>query len=139
MEEKILKEGEVLPGNILKVDRDLIILGIFYIAVFIFYVLFEYVKINYRPILINGYLETSYPSSTTLLFITFMPTAILQFKSRIKNTFLKNTVNLLCVALTLFAVVGRLMSGVHWFTDILGSIILSASLILFYCGANSFE
>ena len=125
--------------NILKVDRDLIILGIFYIAVFAFYVLFEYVKINYRPILINGYLETSYPSSTTLLFITVMPTAILQFKSRIKNTFLKNTVILLCIALTLFAVIGRLMSGVHWFTDILGSIILSASLILFYCGVNSFE
>ena len=123
--------------NILKVDSDLLILGVFYIFVFAFYVFFEYTVINHRPILINGYLESSYPSSTTLLFITVMPTARLQFKSRIKNTVLKNTVSVICILVTVFAVMGRLISGVHWFTDILGSILLSSSLVLLYCGANN--
>ena len=40
--------------SILRVDRSIIALGIFYIAVITTYILFEYVVINYRPVLING-------------------------------------------------------------------------------------
>ena len=52
--------------SILKVDKSLLILGCFYLVVFLVYLLFERVVINYRPILINGFLEPSYPSSTTM-------------------------------------------------------------------------
>ena len=61
-----------------KVDKSILALGVFYIAVMSVYLLFEFVVINYRPILISGYLEASYPSSTTMLVMTVMPTAIIQ-------------------------------------------------------------
>ena len=37
-------------------------------------------------------------------------------------------------AFTAFMVVGRLISGVHWLSDIIGSILLSAGLVLLYAG-----
>ena len=71
--------------HILKVDFSILTLGVFYIVVAAFYILFEYVVINRRPVLIDNFLETSYPSSTTLLVLTVMTTALMQFKERIKN------------------------------------------------------
>lgn len=53
--------------RILKVDSSILILGVFYILVFSAYVFFEFHVINRRPVLINGILEASYPSSTTML------------------------------------------------------------------------
>lgn len=118
--------------NILKVDFDILMLGIFYIVVIAAYLLFESFVINYRPVLINGFLETSYPSSTTLLVLTVNITAILQFKKRIKNTVLRRRVNITLNCFTLFMVIGRLISGVHWLSDIIGGILLSAALVMLY-------
>ena len=64
--------------SLLKVDFDIIALGIYYIIVISGYIIFEMIPINYRPILINGILESSYPSSTTLLVLAVMPTVIFQ-------------------------------------------------------------
>lgn len=119
--------------SISKVDRDILALGGFYIAVMAVYILFEYVVINRRPVLIEGYLEASYPSSTTLLVLCVMPTAILQLNSRIKNIFLRRCVVSLISAFILFMVIGRLVSGVHWLTDIIGGVFLSAGLVMMYC------
>ena len=119
--------------SISKVDRDILALGGFYIAVMAVYILFEYVVINRRPVLIEGYLEASYPSSTTLLVLCVMPTAILQLNSRIKNVFLRRCVVSLISAFILFMVIGRLVSGVHWLTDIIGGVFLSAGLVMMYC------
>ena len=110
----------------------------FYILVFGAYVFFEFNVINRRPILINGFLEASYPSSTTMLAMCVLPTAMMQFKRLIKNIKIRNTVNILCVIFTAFMVVGRLVCGVHWFTDILGGLIFSVAMILLYCFANNF-
>jgi undecaprenyl-diphosphatase len=96
------------------------------------YILFEYLVINYRPVLISGILEASYPSSTTLLVLTVMPTAMLQLKERIQNRAFRNCVLVLIAAFTAFMVIGRLLSGVHWLTDILGGILLSAGLVGLY-------
>ena len=71
--------------SLLKVDRDIIALGIFYIAVIGAFVFFEVCVINYRPLLIEGKLEASYPSSTTMLVMSVMPTAAMQMYERIKN------------------------------------------------------
>ena len=118
--------------HLLKVDYNILILGGFYIATMAVYVLFEMLVVNYRPILINGYLEASYPSSTTMLIMCVMPTAIMQFNSRIKNEVFKRCVATAITIFTIFMVIGRLISGVHWFTDIVGGALLSAGLVLMY-------
>lgn len=118
--------------SICKVDSDILILGGFYIAVMAVYLLFEYFVINYRPILINGFLEASYPSSTTMLVMCVMPTALIQIKSRFKSTKLKVCFIIIITAFILFMVIGRLISGVHWLTDIIGGALLSVGLVGLY-------
>lgn len=126
--------------NLLKVDCDILALGGFYIIVFIAYILFEVSAINYRPVLINGYLEASYPSSTTLLVMSVMPTAILQMNRRIKNEKVRKVVKYTILLFTLLMVIARSISGVHWFTDIIGGMLLSTSLVmLYYSIIKSFE
>ena len=118
--------------HLLKVDYNILILGGLYIVVMAVYVLFEMFVVNYRPVLINGYLEASYPSSTTMLVMCVMPTAIMQFNARIKNNVLKRFVASAIIAFIVFMVIGRLVSGVHWFTDIIGGALLSTGLVLMY-------
>lgn len=118
--------------SIRKVDFDIIALGIFYTAVIAVYVLFEIIVINRRPVLIDGYLEVSYPSSTTLLFLTVMPTALMQFNMRIKKRKAKILLSFFLTAFTFTMVLFRLISGVHWFTDIVGGVLISSSLVTMY-------
>ena len=115
-----------------QVDYSILVLGGFYIVVMAVYVLFELFVVNYRPILINGYLEASYPSSTTMLVMCVMPTAIMQFNARIKNDVLKRWIACVIIAFIVFMVIGRLISGVHWLTDIIGGALLSMGLVLMY-------
>ena len=117
---------------LLKVDYSILVLGGFYIVVMAVYVLFEVFVVNYRPVLIGGILEASYPSSTTMLVMCVMPTAVMQFNARIKNNILKRFVASAITAFVVFMVIGRLLSGVHWFTDIIGGALLSAGLVLMY-------
>ena len=118
--------------NLLKVDYNILVLAGFYISVIVMYILFENIVINYRPILINGFLEASYPSSTTMLVMTVMPTTIMQLNSRIKNTVLKRIISIIIIIFILFMVIDRLISGVHWITDIIGGALLSAGLVTMY-------
>ena len=117
---------------LLKVDYSILVLGGFYIVVMAVYMLFEVFAVNYRPVLIGGILEASYPSSTTMLVMCVMPTAIMQFNAHIKNNILKRFVASAITAFVVFMVIGRLLSGVHWFTDIIGGALLSAGLVLMY-------
>ena len=116
----------------MKVDCDIIVLGIYYILVIIGYAVFEIIPINYRPILINGIMEASYPSSTTLLVLSIMPTLVEQMNRRLKSTSAKRIICVLTIAFSAFMVIGRLISGVHWFTDIIGGVFLSAGLFCIY-------
>ena len=96
--------------SLFRVDSSILVLGGFYVLVFLAYLFFEFFVVNYRPVLIEGVLEASYPSSTTLLMMCIMPTAIM--------------------------LIGRVLSGVHWFTDIVGGILLSATLVMLYYSTN---
>lgn len=127
----------IVRKQIRKVDRSLLALGGFYLLVIGVYLFFETVVINYRPVLIDGNLEASYPSSTTMLVLCVMTTAIMQIKSRMKDGWLKRCLIGLIGAFTIFMVLGRLISGVHWFTDIIGAILLSAGLIALYTAVIS--
>lgn len=118
--------------NLFKVDSDILILGVFYILVMIAYVIFEMLVINYRPVLIEGRLEASYPSSTTLLVLCVMPTAIIELNNRIKNEALRKVIAVSISLFIIFMVVGRLVSGVHWITDIVGGVFLSIGLVMLY-------
>ena len=119
--------------SILKVDGSLIALGGLYIVVIGVYILFETVVINYRPTLIEGYLEASYPSSTTMLVTCVMPTSMMQLRTRIKSEFLRRFTMLAISVFIAFMVVGRLLSGVHWITDIIGGALFSVAMVLMYC------
>ena len=118
--------------SIKKVDGSILLLGGFYLVTVGAYLLFEQVVVNYRPVLIQGYLEASYPSSTTLLVLCVMPTALLQLRQRIRTPWLRRWVTAVITAFIGFMVIGRLLSGVHWLTDIIGGILLSAGLVLLY-------
>ena len=118
--------------NFCKVDWSILALGGFYIITFAVYLLFESVVVNYRPVLIAEVLEVSYPSSTTLLTMCVMPTAAMQLNTRIQNGVLRQCVVLAIMAFTAFMVIGRILSGVHWITDIIGGALVSAGLVMLY-------
>lgn len=120
------------------VDRSIIALGGFYLIVMAVYLFFEYNVVNYRPVLINNVLEVSYPSSTTMLVMCVMPTAMLQFRRLIKNKSLRMITNILFSLFTVLMIFGRILSGVHWITDILGGILLSSTLIMLYCSVTGY-
>ena len=121
--------------SLLRVDYDIIFLGIYYVIVIFGYLIFEMIPINYRPILIEGFMEASYPSSTTLLVLGVMPTLIEQVNRRSESLIVKRIVQVLVICFSAFMVLGRLIAGVHWLTDIVGSIMLSAGLFCFYKAA----
>jgi len=123
--------------NILKVDYSILALGGFYIAIMAAYLMFEKFAVNYRPVLIDGVLEASYPSSTTLLVLCVMPTAAIQMKERLKNAVIKKYSVLAIYIFTAFMLMCRIVSGVHWITDIIGGVLLSAALVTMYCYINS--
>ena len=118
--------------SIRKVDRSILALGGFYLAVIGTYMYFEMHVINYRPVLIEGFLEPSYPSSTTMLVLCVMLTAAMEFHSRIKSKRLRHGASFAIIGFTVFMVIGRLLSGVHWVTDIIGGALLSAGLVTLY-------
>ena len=125
--------------SLLRVDSDILMLGAYYVLVILCYLLFEMVPVNYRPILINGKLEASYPSSTTLLILSVMPTLKYQTDRRIADRMFKKTITIFVIVFSLFMVIGRLISGVHWATDIAGSVFLSFGLFMIYrCLADYF-
>ena len=118
--------------SLLRVDQDILLLGAYYVMVIACYLIFEMIPINYRPVLIEGRQEASYPSSTTLLVLSVMPTLWFQANRRASNVTTRKAAEVFVVAFSAFIVIGRLISGVHWATDIIGSILLSAGLYMLY-------
>ena len=114
--------------SIRKVDRALLLLGAFYIVVLSVYIFFEIFPVNYRPILIDGVIEASYPSSTTMLVMCVMPTVAM----RIKNGSCRKIICTAIYSFVAFMVGARLASGAHWFTDIIGGILVSSGLVGIY-------
>ena len=118
--------------HLFKVDRSILVLGGFYAVVMTSFLFFEKCVVNFRPVLIEGTLEASYPSSTTMLAMCVMPTAIMQIKERVESRRIRKFAVWGMRAFTVFMVIGRLLSGVHWVSDIIGGALLSAGLVLLY-------
>ncbi len=118
--------------SLFKVDCDLYALAGFYVLVAVFYLLFELIVINQRPVLVDGALEASYPSSHTLIVCSFMLAAIFQTEKRIRNKNLKTGLIVIFALIIVLTAIGRLLSGMHWLTDVLGGLVLGASLGMLY-------
>ncbi|MEE0830131.1 MAG: phosphatase PAP2 family protein [Longicatena sp.] len=118
--------------SIFKFDYNLLILGFYYVLLLGVYLLFEVIPVNYRPILINGALEVSYPSSTTLLVLCIMKTFAYNIKIYLNDKQSKRIIISLTMIYSIFMIIIRILSKVHWITDIIGAILLSNALYYLY-------
>lgn len=120
--------------NLLKVDKKILMLGVIYILVILLYALFEKVPFNYRPVVLDPTegLEPSYPSTHTMLILTIFGTAVAVLGDYIKNAKLVLLLKIVCLVIMALTIVGRLVCGVHWFTDIAGGVIISLFFINLY-------
>ena len=124
--------------NVLKVDKTILALGGLYIIVIILYVLFEKVIVNYRPVIMSGETEpeASFPSTHTMLICVILGSAAIALKRYLKDEKAYLIAKAVCIGLIALTVVGRLLSGVHWFTDIIGGLLISAALVLTFDVVN---
>lgn len=122
-----------------RVDSDIIVSGVYYVVVVLCYLFFEMIPINYRPVLINGAAEASYPSSTTLLVLCVMPSFAFLCNRRLKSKRIIRAINIFTLLFSALMVAGRLISGVHWLSDIVGAALLGAGLFLVYESAVIFS
>ena len=115
------------------VDPSLFVLAGLYVAVAVLYVFFDKVAVNYRPVLEPGQTvpESSFPSTHTLMACVIYGSAVMVLPRFVKQGGLLRALQALCIVALVLTVAARLLSGVHWFTDILGGLLLSLSLLSF--------
>ena len=116
------------------VDKDLYALCGLYVLCLVIYAVFEKVIINYRPVILEEGLEASYPSSHTILAVAFISAAVVEFNARLKAKRVRTVVVSLCILVGIGVVVTRFLSGVHWLTDIVGSILISSACFVLFWG-----
>ena len=121
--------------SLLRVDRDFLALGVFYVVLLGAYLIFEEHIVNWRPVLIEGVLEASYPSSTTLLVTCVMSTTFMQVTRRVRSSVIRRAVQISVAVFALLMVGARMVCGVHWLSDVVGGLLLSAGLVLAYRAA----
>lgn len=123
--------------NIFRVDPLILEMAVLYVVVIILYIIFNHVPINYRPVLAEGEteLETSYPSTHVLVICTILGSAMVAW-SRIRlfkeRKQLLEIMKIASVVVICLGIAGRMISGVHWMTDIIAGCLMSATLISAY-------
>lgn len=102
------------------------------IALALCYIVFQIMVINFRPLLIDGVAELSYPSSHVLLLATLWPVFILTLSREVKSRPWLRVASVIGIIVMTVGIIARLLSGYHWFTDIIGGIMLGAVLTCWY-------
>ncbi len=123
--------------SLFRVDAGILLMAGLYVVMAVVYIFFEKCIINYRPVLLDGVLEASFPSSHTMLTLCIWGGAMVYFRQYMWNRPMRTFLCVICIAAMAVMVVGRQLSGVHWFTDIMGSIVLSAALVTLYASLLS--
>lgn len=118
--------------SLLRVDNDILILGCYFVIVVAAYLFFEMYIINYRPVILQEGLEASFPSSHTMIVLCIMAAVIEQFRRRIHQPKLRWCVCFVSGAIIAVTIIGRLVSGVHWMTDIVAGVLLGTALFSLY-------
>ena len=118
--------------SLLRVDNDILILGCYFVIVVAAYLFFEMYIINYRPVILQEGLEASFPSSHTMIVLCIMAAAIEQSRRRINQPELRWFVCFVSGAIIAVTIIGRLVSGVHWMTDIVAGVLLGTALFSLY-------
>ena len=115
-----------------RIDKNLLLLNVICLGLVITYIFFEIVVINVRPESGNGIIKASYPSSHVMLFATLLPILIWQVWYYIKSRFWCVVLTVILWTILVIGVVGRLLSGVHWFTDIVAGVLISCFWVGLY-------
>lgn len=123
--------------SIWKVDKLLLATGVLYLVVGALYLFFELVVVNCRPVLMAGETlpEASFPSSHTVLACTVFGSAFWLIAKYLRGVW-RILSSIACGTFLAAIVLGRAFSGVHWLTDILGGLFLSAALLCWFWFAN---
>lgn len=116
--------------------RDVALVAL-YIETAVFYIVFDKIVINYRPMLKWGETEpeSSFPSTHALMAVVIFVSLGHVASDYIKNKLTLKIVQGACVVFALAIILGRTFSGVHWFTDIVGGILFGVGLVCAYLGA----
>ncbi len=122
----------IVGKSLMKIDKGVFWTLLFYVIVIAVYCMFELIKINYRPVIIEGELEYSYPSSHTMIILCILVPMMFQASRLLKNKTMIMLAKVICIIMMILTVGGRILSGMHWFTDIIGGILISVFLIFIY-------
>ncbi len=116
------------------VDKQIYMLAGVYVVLGILYVMFEKVVINYRPEILPDEIhpEASFPSSHTMLACVVFGTAYTMLGIYMKKSTARLVLQILLDILIFFTVFGRLICGVHWFSDIMGGMLISIVLVMIF-------
>lgn len=120
--------------GILRADRELYVMAGGLVLLAVAYVFFEIFVINCRPVLDEGELAASFPSSHTMLAVAVAGMGASYLHSRPKKGVLLGVLVGLLTGIAICTVACRLLGGVHWPTDIVGGVLLGMA-ILYVCRA----
>ncbi len=120
--------------NLWKVDRQILALGSLFLTVFILYIVFGKIPINYRPIILpdEGALEPSFPSSHTMMACTVFGGVFLVLKDYVRDKKLRKKMRIFCLAMAVLMTLARMLAGIHWFSDIFGGVLIAAFLLTLF-------
>ena len=123
-----------------KIDWEIRMLGVVYVAVAVLYVLFEkLLVVNYRPVLEDGALVASFPSTHTMIAVAVGLTVALTLGKYIKNKAASRIMVGVLIALVIVIAAGRILAGMHWTTDVLGGLLYGATLVSLYANLKRRE
>lgn len=118
--------------GILRIDKHILATAGLYVVAAVIYAIFEVVVVNYRPLLIEGELDPSFPSSHTFFSLVVLIGACMEIGNLIKSETVRNIIRWILYVLCFVIVVLRIISGYHWITDIIGAILFAATLLSAY-------